>query len=91
MLLPELVTAVAKKTGTTQKDIKLVLEGFVEVIYETLAKGEEVKIVNLGEFEIRERESRTAENPKTKEKITTKPKSVVKFNISRNLKEFLNK
>ena len=91
MLLPELIEAVARKVGTTQKDTKLVFEGLVDVIYETLKNGEDVKIVNLGEFEVRERESRTAENPKTKEKIITKQKSIVKFNISKNLKECLNK
>jgi DNA-binding protein HU-beta len=90
MLKPELITAIAKKSGYTKGDSENFIDIFIEVLYETLAKGEEVKIVNLGEWVIIQRDAHVGVNPKTKEKVEVPGKQTVKFNISNNLKNLLN-
>lgn len=90
MLKPELITAIAKKSGYTKGDSETFIDTFIEVLYETLTKGESIKIVNLGDFEIRERDAHAAVNPATKERVEVAGKKIVKFNISNNLKNLLN-
>ena len=63
----ELVAAVAAKTELTKKDAEKAVAAVLDTVAETLAAGEKVQLVGFGTFEIREREARTAKNPRTGE------------------------
>lgn len=65
----ELVTAMAEKAGMTKKDAEKALEAMMDVIKETLAKGERVSLVGFGTFAVRERKERRGRNPQTREEI----------------------
>lgn len=66
----ELVSAVAEKVGISKKDSGIIIDEVVNVITETLAKGEKVQLVGFGSFEVRERAAREGRNPqKPNEKI----------------------
>ena len=43
----DLVSAIAEKTGFTKKDTSVVVDSLIDVIVETLAKGEEINICNF--------------------------------------------
>ena len=67
----ELIAAIAAKTGETKKDAEATLNAFVNVVSETLAKGDKVQLVGFGSFEVRKRAARKGRNPQTKHIFTT--------------------
>lgn len=67
----ELVAALAEKTQLPKKNAELALNAVVEVITESLSKGDKVQIVGFGSFEVKDRPERIARNPqKPEEEIT---------------------
>ncbi len=65
----DLIAAMAAKTGSTKKDAEATLNAFVDVVVESLVKGEKVQLVGFGSFEVRKRAARKGRNPQTKEEI----------------------
>ena len=51
----ELVAALAEKTQLPKKNAELALNAVVEVITESLSKGDKVQIVGFGSFEVKDR------------------------------------
>ena len=62
----DLIAALAAKTGSTKKDAEATLNAFVDVVTETLVKGDKVQLVGFGSFEVRKRAARKGRNPQTK-------------------------
>lgn len=87
MKKPEIVSAVAEATGLSKSQVEKTLDSFVSVIGDTMGKGEEASYPNLGKFQVKRQEARTARNPHTGESIDVPAKNVVKFQISKPLKE----
>ena len=84
----ELVSAVAEKVGISKKDSGIIIDEVVNVITETLAKGENVQLVGFGSFEVRERAAREGRNPqKPNEKIMIPASKVPVFKAGRGLKD----
>lgn len=54
----ELVAALAEKTQLPKKNAELALNAVVEVITESLSKGDKVQIVGFGSFEVKDRSER---------------------------------
>jgi DNA-binding protein HU-beta len=82
----ELVAAVAAKTELTKKDAEKAVSAVLETVAETLAAGEKVQLVGFGTFEIREREARTAKNPRTGEPVEVAASRVPAFKAGQALK-----
>ena len=61
----EVIAAVAESSGMTKKDTETIINALGEVIKETLAKGEEIRFIGFGSFEVKERSRRKGRNPKT--------------------------
>jgi DNA-binding protein HU-beta len=87
MTKPELVDAVAERTGMKKKDVALALDAILDTIKDTLAKKEQVTLVGFGTFEARTRAGRTGRNPRTGEQITIPPKTTVAFRAGSKLRE----
>lgn len=83
----EIIDAISSKTGLTKKDTDLVIQSFVEVVTNTLGKGEEVVLTGFGTFSITERQARTGVNPRTLEKIQIAATKTPKFKAGAKLKE----
>ena len=84
----ELVSAVAEKVGISKKDSGIIIDEVVNVITETLAKGEKVQLVGFGSFEVRDRAAREGRNPqKPNEKIMIPASKVPVFKAGRGLKD----
>ena len=75
----ELIAAIAAKTGETKKDAEATLNAFVNVVSETLAKGDKVQLVGFGSFEVRKRAARKGRNPQTKEEIKIPASKAVSY------------
>lgn len=61
----ELIDALSAKTGSTKAAAEQNIAALIDVIGETLAKGDSISLVGFGTFEVRERAARTGRNPKT--------------------------
>ncbi len=82
----ELVAAVAAKTELSKKNAEKAVAAVLETVAETLAAGEKVQLVGFGTFEIREREARTAKNPRTGETVAVAASRVPAFKAGQALK-----
>jgi DNA-binding protein HU-beta len=82
----EFVDKLAAKSGLTKKDAAAVVDSFVEVITESLKKGEEVQFTGFGKFYVQSREAREGINPQTKAKIKIPKSKVPKFSAGAGLK-----
>ena len=87
----ELVQEISKKAKVTQKEAAEVLNGLVETVQKTVAKGEKVTLVGFGTFESRQRAARTGRNPQTGKEIKIAAKKVPAFSAGKKFKELVNK
>ncbi len=87
----ELIAAMAAKTGATKKNAEEALNAFVDVVTETLKKGDKVQLVGFGSFEVIKRAARKGRNPQTKEEIKIPASKAPKFKAGKALKDIVNK
>ena len=87
----ELIAAIAAKTGETKKDAEATLNAFVDVVTDSLVKGDKVQLVGFGSFEVRKRAARKGRNPQTKEEIKIPASKAPVFKAGKALKELVNK
>ena len=86
MTKAEFVEKLAAKSGLTKKDAAAVVEAFVDVIMESLQRGEDVQFTGFGKFYVQKREAREGINPRTKSKIKIPASKVPKFSAGAALK-----
>jgi DNA-binding protein HU-beta len=82
----EFVDKLAAKSGLTKKDAASVVDAFVEVVTESLKKGEEVQFTGFGKFYVQSRDARQGINPQSKAKINIPASKVPKFSAGLGLK-----
>ena len=87
----ELIAAMAAKTGETKKNAEASLNALIEVVTESLVKGDKVQLVGFGSFEVRKRAARKGRNPQTKEEIKIPASKAPVFKAGKALKELVNK
>ena len=83
----ELATSAKLPLSTAVKAI----DGLIRIAKEKLAEGEEVSIRGFGTLSVVQREERIGRNPQTGEEKTIPAHRTVKFKISKEFKETLNK
>lgn len=89
-------TEARKKVQETEiaprKDVKAIIESFLDCIRQALKDGEDVKIKDLGTFKVITTKPRKGRNPKTGEAVEIPAKKTLKFRPSPNfIKNILNK
>ena len=62
----------------------------VDIVKESLANGQEVKIYGFGKFSLREKKQRNGRNPATGEPVVIPAKRVLRFQPSSTLRKSLN-
>ena len=87
----ELIAALAAKTEKTKKESEAALNGILDVIAESMAKGEKVQLIGFGTFEAKERAARTARNPRTGTEIEVPAAKAPTFKAGKELKDSINK
>lgn len=87
----DVVDAVASKTGLSKKDAEAALDAVLDVVTESLRKGEQVTFTGFGAFSTSDRAAREGVNPLTKEKIQIPATTVPKFKAGKSLKEAVKK
>ena len=87
----DLIAAIAAKTGSTKKDAEATLNAFVDVVTDSLVKGDKVQLVGFGSFEVTKRAARKGRNPQTKEEIKIPASKAPVFKAGKALKDLVNK
>ena len=86
----ELVAAIAKKTGLSQKDADKAVKAFTEEVSKALKKGDKVQLIGFGTFDVAKRAARTGHNPQTGETIKIKASKQPRFKAGQALKDTVN-
>lgn len=86
----ELIDALAAKTGSTKTDADKNISALLEIISETLGKGESLALVGFGTFEVRERAARTGRNPATGAELNIAASKTPAFKPGATLKAAVN-
>ncbi len=83
----ELVDMVTDNTGLKKKDVKTAVDGAIDAITASLAKGNKIQLTGFGTFEVRQRQERQGVRPGTTEKITIPASKYPAFKAGKALKE----
>ena len=86
----KLINRVAESTGTTQVLVKEVVRQCFDAIMTELAQGNRLEFRDFGVFDTRITPARTAQNPKTMEKVEVPAKRRVTFKPGRLMREGAN-
>ncbi len=83
----EVVKKLASSTNFTQKDCKIMLNNFSQIISSALKNGETINILGFGKFEVRHKNERKTYNPITKSNIIIPATKVPIFKAGKALKQ----
>jgi len=86
----DLVDRIAQSTQAKQTLVKTIIQNFLDEVISELAKGNRLEFRDFGVFETKTRAARTAQNPKTMERIKVPAKRKVKFKMGHIMKERMN-
>ena len=86
----ELIDRIAEQTQAKRVVVKRVAQALLDEIIVELGKSNRLEFRDFGVFEVRTREARIAQNPKTLERVEVPAKRTVKFKMGRLMKEKLS-
>ncbi|MEO8875118.1 MAG: integration host factor subunit alpha [Polyangiaceae bacterium] len=92
MTKAEIVQALYSRVGGfSKKESADIVDRVFEMMKETLARGEKIKISGFGNFVLRDKNSRPGRNPQTGDPITISERRILTFKTSDKLRKVLNK
>lgn len=86
----EFIDAVAASADISKTDASRALDAMVDVIADTMKRGEQVTLVGFGTFLVRARDARQGRNPRTGEVIEIPASNVPSFKAGKALKDAVN-
>ena len=90
MTKADLVEKVADTLKLTKKETEAVVGIIFQSITDSLSKGDKVELRGFGSFRIRERNARTARNPKSGERVEVPAKKVPFFTAGKDLRKIVD-
>ncbi|MBL4910404.1 MAG: integration host factor subunit beta [Alteromonadaceae bacterium] len=91
MTKSELIEILADKLShLSAKDVEIAVKEILEMMAQTLAKGERIEIRGFGSFSLHYRAPRVGRNPKTGESVDLEGKYVPHFKPGKELRERVN-
>lgn len=82
-----LVDRIATKHNLQRTAVKNILQDFLDQIVDELGEGNRIEFRDFGVFEVKHRAARTAQNPKTLERVPVPAKRSVRFKPGRKMRE----
>ncbi len=86
----QLIKKIAQDSHRTDTSAAIALQIVLDAITDTLASGDDVKLVGFGTFKARPQPARIARNPKTGDEIEVPAKHRVSFVAGKSMKETVN-
>ncbi|MBI79605.1 MAG: integration host factor subunit beta [Pseudomonadota bacterium] len=80
----------SKQTHLPLKDVELAVKHILEVMSDTLAKGDRIEIRGFGSFALHYRPPRMGRNPKTGEPVSLSGRYVPHFKPGKDLRDRVN-
>jgi DNA-binding protein HU-beta len=85
----EVVGRVARDSGLTKADVDRVLGSLIENVSRSLKKGEKVKLVGFGTFDVARRRARSVLNPRTGAAIRIPARRMPRFTPGKDLRKLV--
>ena len=82
----DLSEALHEEIGLSRQECAGLVERVLDMIVETLERGETVKLSGFGVFQVRDKRARMGRNPKTGEPAAIVPRRVISFRASQLMK-----
>lgn len=82
----DLCEAVHEEVGLSRQECSALVERTLDIIVESLERGDTVKLSGFGVFQVREKRARMGRNPKTGEPAAINPRRVISFRASQIMK-----
>jgi DNA-binding protein HU-beta len=86
----DLVALVADAAGLSKIDATKAVDAVFDGIIQSLKRGEEVRLVGFGTFDVSDRAASEGRNPRTGEKINIPASKQPKFKAGKTLKDAVN-
>jgi len=90
MTKADIVELIAEKTGFTIKDIKIIVEEFLETVKKSLAEGKHIEIRGFGTFKVKNHKARKGRNPRTNQEVHVSARKKAFFKVSKEMNKMLN-
>ncbi|XVJ60888.1 MAG: integration host factor subunit beta [Tepidisphaera sp.] len=87
----DIIDRIIDRTKEPRASVKLVVQEFLDQVIVELKKGNRLEFRDFGVFEIRRREARVAQNPKTLKRVEVPARVSVKFKAGRLMRETLER
>jgi integration host factor subunit beta len=85
----DLIDRITDRTTIKRPTVKTVVQEFLDQVITELKKGNRLEFRDFGVFEVKQRAARSAQNPKTLERVDVPAKRTVKFKVGRLMRESL--
>lgn len=85
----ELIDRIAERTQAKRVTVKRIVQTFLDEIMKELCQDNRLEFRDFGVFETKTRAARTAQNPKTLQRVSVPAKRTVKFKMGRLMRENL--
>jgi len=86
----EMVNSIADQIGYPKNYSSEIVETLLEIIKGSLESGDDVLISGFGKFQVKGKKERKGRNPATGNDMMLKPRKVVTFRCSGNLRKRIN-
>ncbi len=86
----DIIKSIQDRLGFSKEQAAALFESTLELIKQSLEKGEEVKISGFGKFYVIEKKARNGRNPQTGKPMIIAPRRVVSFRYSSRARDGLN-
>lgn len=84
---PEVVQRVAERTGLSRSQASKAVDALLDTITESLVRGEQVRFIGFGSFQVRSRSQREGRNPRTGAKLQIPSQKVPAFSAGAKLSQ----
>jgi DNA-binding protein HU-beta len=86
----DLITAVANNAKLSKADAARAVDALINAVGSSLKKGNEVRLVGFGTFQVQKRKATTGRNPRTGATIKIAASNQPKFRAGKALKDAVN-
>jgi integration host factor subunit alpha len=86
----KLITHLQTQMGISKQESRQTVDQLLEIMKDTLIRGEELLISGFGKFSVRQKRERRGRNPQTKESLVLSARKVLVFKSSGVLRTRIN-
>ena len=91
MIKSELILHIAQQNPHLyQRDVERIINTILNEVKDALTRGDRVELRGFGAFSVKERQARTARNPRTGSPVKVEAKRVPYFKTGKDLRDRLN-